>query len=113
MSRRACARAHGLPEAARATVSVPSEGSGDTGRQWAARPRGAGAEGEKRTAKSSSDMKGVSGEVRVEATDVAGGKASHLALVVKDEQGKETGFRGGPQFAGGHPSPSTASGELP
>ena len=38
--------------------------------------------------------------VRVEATNVAGGLASHLAIVVRGKNGKETGYRGGPSRNG-------------
>lgn len=63
--------------------------------------------------KDASDMGGKkAGEVRVEATDVANGKASHLCIVVKDKDGKETGFRGGPELGGGTLSPSTVA-EVP
>jgi hypothetical protein len=53
--------------------------------------------------------------VRVEGTNVAGGLASHLAIVVRDEHGNETGHRGGPSHggsvfsSGGQVDPSTGT----
>ena len=50
--------------------------------------------------KSSSDIETGIAPVRVEATDVAGGLASHLTIVVRDTGGNETGYRGGPSRNG-------------
>ncbi len=54
------------------------------------------------------DIESGSSPVRVEATNVAGGLASHLAIVVRDKDGNETGYRGGPNRSG----PLVSSGQV-
>ena len=56
---------------------------------------------------SSKDVEQGPSPVRVEATSVASGLASHLSIVVTNKDGSETGYRGGPTRQG-NPTASTS-----